>query len=129
MGIDHYTSASSDQIDPTTISVASSADTRYYPSLSWNMNDEAKHQALGAGISVSTEYDYFSKGGFLSYTKFSEDNNRELGIKLNVFLDTWTVIYPSELRGFDTPAGRIENPDAHGRNHAIPIMPPYRGYR
>src|SRR4051812_44149395 len=35
MGIDHYTSASSDKIDPSTISSASRADTRFYPSLSW----------------------------------------------------------------------------------------------
>ena len=114
MGIDHYTSASSDKIDPNTISSASSADTRYYPSLNWNMRDDAKHYGVGAGISVSTEYDYLSKGGFVSFNKYSSDNNRELGLKLNVFLDTWTVIYPVELRGFDTPTGRVENPDAHG---------------
>jgi hypothetical protein len=35
LGIDHYTSASSDKIDPNTISSASSADTRIYPSLNW----------------------------------------------------------------------------------------------
>src|SRR5438067_11886050 len=31
-GIDHYTSASSDKIDPYTISSASMSDTRFYPS-------------------------------------------------------------------------------------------------
>jgi len=41
-GIDHYTSASSDQIDPKTISSASSADTRFYPSLGWSMENENK---------------------------------------------------------------------------------------
>src|SRR5690349_18159618 len=35
MGIDHYSSASSDKIDPATISSASHADTRFYPSLSY----------------------------------------------------------------------------------------------
>src|SRR5437763_10222746 len=34
LGIDHYTSASSDMIDPHTISSASHADTRIYPSAS-----------------------------------------------------------------------------------------------
>ena len=33
LGIDHYTSASSDKIDPKTISSASMDDTRMYPSL------------------------------------------------------------------------------------------------
>ena len=37
LGIDHYTSASSDKIDPSTISSASHADTRFYPSLTWTM--------------------------------------------------------------------------------------------
>lgn len=114
MGIDHYTSASSDKIDPSTISSASHADTRYYPSLTWAMADPTKNQTVGAGISFSTEYDYFSKGAFVSFNKTTADKNREFGLKLNAFLDTWTVIYPSELRGFDTPAGRIENPNAHG---------------
>src|SRR6187399_3197151 len=36
-GIDHYTSASSDKIDPNTISSASASDNRIYPSLSWQM--------------------------------------------------------------------------------------------
>ncbi|KAA9346170.1 DUF3570 domain-containing protein [Adhaeribacter soli] len=115
MGIDHYTSASSDSIDPATVSSASYSDNRYYPTLSWGMRDEARKYAVGAGASISTEYDYFSRGAFVSISKFSEDKNRELGLKLHVFLDTWTVIYPVELRGFDTPAGRVENPDAHGK--------------
>ena len=33
VGIDHYTSASSDKVDPNTISSASHADTRIYPSV------------------------------------------------------------------------------------------------
>src|SRR5215212_8668846 len=34
LGVDHYTSASSDKIDPHTISSESYADTRFYPSAS-----------------------------------------------------------------------------------------------
>ena len=115
LGIDHYTSASSDSIDPATVSSASYADNRFYPSLSWNMRDDDRNLTMGAGASISTEYDYFSRGAFVSFSKFSEDNNRELGLKLHVFLDTWTVIFPVELRGFDTPTGRVENPEAHGK--------------
>ena len=36
--IDHYTSASSDNIDPLTVSSASRSDTHVYPSLSWSVN-------------------------------------------------------------------------------------------
>src|SRR5690242_10179394 len=55
LGLDHYTSASSDKIDPVTISSASYADTRLYPSLSWLMENEKKRTSMGAGISYSNE--------------------------------------------------------------------------
>ncbi|WP_026898141.1 DUF3570 domain-containing protein [Daejeonella oryzae] len=98
-GVDHYTSASSDKIDPTTISSASAADTRIYPSVNWSVKDDIKHYSFGAGASYSQEYDYSSIGGNINFSKFSKDNNRELGIKLMAFLDSWKVIYPIELRG------------------------------
>ena len=37
MGVDHYTSASSDKINPATISSASYSDTRYYPSVGYSI--------------------------------------------------------------------------------------------
>src|SRR5881398_2917555 len=42
VGIDHYTSASSDKIDPHTISSASMSDTRFYPSASWSIQNEKR---------------------------------------------------------------------------------------
>src|SRR3982750_2868761 len=51
LGIDHYTSASSDKIDPRTISSASHADTRFYPSFGWSMENEMKGRTVGAGVS------------------------------------------------------------------------------
>ena len=97
-GVDHYTSASSDKIDPNTISSASAADTRIYPSANWTLKDDKKNFSFGAGASFSQEYDYTSIGGNVNFSKFSKDNNREFGIKLMAFLDSWQVIYPIELR-------------------------------
>src|SRR4029079_2242196 len=62
LGIDHYTSASSDKIDPYTISSASHADTRFYPSIGWTMENEMKGSTIGAGLSFSNEFDYRSIG-------------------------------------------------------------------
>jgi hypothetical protein len=59
LGIDHYTSASSDRIDPSTISSASSADTRFYLSTNTTKENEQKGRTIGGGLSMSTEYDYF----------------------------------------------------------------------
>lgn len=54
VGIDHYTSASSDKVDPNTISSASHADTRIYPSVNWSMENEKKGTTIGAGLSLSS---------------------------------------------------------------------------
>lgn len=98
LGVDYYTSASSDKIDPATISSASSGDTRVYPSLSWMMTDEQKNYRIGASTSFSHEYDYNSVGLGFNIAKFSPDHNREIGLSLQAYIDQWQVIYPIELR-------------------------------
>src|SRR3978361_1313199 len=42
VGVDHYSSASSDKIDPYTVSSASSQDTRFYPSIGWSIQNLQK---------------------------------------------------------------------------------------
>lgn len=98
LGVDHYTSASSDKIDPSTISSASSGDTRIYPSLSWNRQNSLKRTTIGASASFSNEYDYTSMGAGVNFVKASKDNNRELSAKAQVYIDRWRVILPIELR-------------------------------
>ena len=98
MGIDHYTSASSDKIDPYTISSASRSDTRYYPSASWSIQNEKKGTTFGLNASFSKEFDYRSFGIGTSFTKTSLDNNQEFTAKLQAYFDQWSVIYPIELR-------------------------------
>lgn len=98
LGIDHYTSASSDKIDPHTISSPSHADTRIYPSLAWTIENEQKKTTWGLTGAFSKEFDYKSVGLSASFTKSSEDNNREFTGKLQTYFDQWSVIYPIELR-------------------------------
>jgi hypothetical protein len=98
LGVDHYSSASSDKIDPYTISSASSADTRIYPSVAWSVQNEEKRTTFGLNTSFSNEFDYRSFGIGTSFTKASKDNNREFTGKLQAYLDQWSVILPIELR-------------------------------
>lgn len=98
LGVDHYTSASSDKIDPNTISSASMADTRIYPSLNWTHSNEKTGNAFGFTGSYSTEFDYQSLGAGFNLTRLSKDKNTQFDFKLQAFLDTWTVILPIELR-------------------------------
>jgi len=98
VGIDHYTSASSDKIDPKTLSSASHADTRIYPSFNWTMENEKKGTTFGATASYSQEFDYQSFGAALNFSKITENKNSEFAAKLQAYLDKWKVIYPIELR-------------------------------
>ncbi len=102
LGIDIYSSASSDKIDPTTISSASSKDVRISPSLNYLKENAKNNTALGGGVSFSQEFDYTSIGANVLFAKATKDKNREFSAKASVFLDTWSVILPVELRNIET---------------------------
>jgi hypothetical protein len=96
--IDYYTSASSDNIDPRTVSGASRQDIHIYPSVSWSMKNAKTRITQGLTYSFSTEWDYKSHGFTASWAKASKDNNRELSIKASAFIDKWSIILPIEFR-------------------------------
>jgi hypothetical protein len=96
--IDYYTSASSDNIDPRTVSGASRKDIHIYPSVSWSMKNAKTRITQGLTYSYSTEWDYKSHGFTTSWAKASKDNNRELSIKASAFIDRWSIILPIEFR-------------------------------
>jgi hypothetical protein len=98
VGVDHYTSASSDKIDLQANSSASSSDVRFYPSITYTRENEEKGNTLGMGLSSSTEFDYQSFGGNLSYSKKTKDKNGEFTAKVQTYLDQVTLIMPIELR-------------------------------
>ena len=103
LGVDHYTSASSANIDPNPstyggTSGPSSSDLRIYPSLSWNVMNPKKTFSFGLGASYSNEFDYVSRGLSVDFVKTSADKNREFGVKVMAFFDSWGVILPIELR-------------------------------
>ena len=98
LGVDTYTSASSNNIQIKTWTGPSYSDVRVYPCLSWDIENEKKERSFGFDVSASHEFDYTSLGGGLHYSKSSKDKNTEVDIKLKAFLDTWKVILPYELR-------------------------------
>jgi len=103
-GVDHYTSASSDKINPRTISSASAADTRFYPSANWSMENEKKGSTIGAGLSLSKEFDYFSIGPGISFSQKTKNRNGEFSVKLQAYLDHLKYIMPAELRPGGAPS-------------------------
>ena len=106
LNIDYYTSASSDNIDPRTVSGASAADIHIYPSVSWSVKNPKNRITQGLTYSFSKEYDYISQGFTASWAKASKDNNREFSIKVSAFIDKWTIILPIEFRTGTVGSGR-----------------------
>lgn len=108
-GISAYTSASSSNVDPfddgpadpfQASSGASAGDVWSSISGSYSHSSDDRNSIVTANLSIANEYDYFSLGFGGSYTKLFNEKNTELRISANVFLDSWTTIYPTELRPF-----------------------------
>lgn len=96
-GMDFYSSASTDNIDYN-VSSASSSDTRTHINVGLSQRNSLNRTTKSLTIGGSTEYDYqsFSLAG--SWAKESRDGNREVSFAAQVFFDTWSLIYPVELR-------------------------------
>ena len=98
VGIDHYTSASSDKINPYTVSSASYADTRIFPSITWSRENDKKGSTIGGGLSASAEFDYTSLGANISFAQKTKNRSGEFSAKLQAYLDKLAYIIPVELR-------------------------------
>ncbi|CAN5369688.1 DUF3570 domain-containing protein [soil metagenome] len=115
-GVDTYSSASSDQIDLKANSSASSHDVRIYPSVSWTVENEKKGTSFGLNASASKEFDYQSFGFGATFSKKSANNNREVTLKAQAYLDKVSLILPVELR-----TGTVTN--GRGDDHNYPTTP------
>lgn len=116
LGVDHYTSASSDLIDLKANSSASSSDTRVYPSITWSRENETKGTTIGAGGSSSIEFDYQSLGGNISFSKKTKNRNGEFTARFQTFLDQVKLVMPVELRTNYTGNSHGEQYGSSARN-------------
>lgn len=102
LGVDYYTSASSDKINPNTISSASSEDLRVYPAAEYSIENEKKKRKTSFDASFSIESDYISIGLGAGFSKQSKDNSREFTFKAKCYADQVKIILPYELRTPET---------------------------
>lgn len=97
VGLDNISSASTDKIDGTTSS-PSSNDTRVHANIWYTRKLKDSGHSLGAMLGFSREYDVASIQGGARYSYLTEDGNQEFTSTLQVFQDSWSLIYPLELR-------------------------------
>lgn len=116
VGVDMYSSASSDKVDLQANSSASHSDTRYYPTLTYQYENTNKNYNLGGNASFSTEFDYTSLGLGAEFGKGFNDNNTEISLKGKAYLDQVSLIYPIELRTGNNPGNHNEHYGTAPRN-------------
>lgn len=119
VGIDHYTSASSDKVDLKANSSASYADTRIYPSLTWSVENEKKGTTFTLGASSSTEFDYQSFGLNAGFSQKTKDRNGEFSARVQGYFDQVKLVTPVELRPGGGGGGGEE--DSYGTDNRTTI--------
>lgn len=100
LGVDYYTSASTDNID-NNVSSASVEDVRAYVNFDYARKVPSRNVTYGFGGGFSVEYDYVSVSARANYTQEWNKGNSELSFTGQVFSDRWSRIFPAELRGVD----------------------------
>lgn len=103
-----YTSASSSNVNPfdgngpadpfVASSGASKSDTWINLVGSYAHSSDDRNRIWSTNLSLAVEYDYTSFGFGGSYTWLFNEKNTELSLNGNVYLDSWSLIYPIELR-------------------------------
>ncbi len=137
-GISAYTSASSSNLDPfdssgasqgdddddddrgvrvsditgspwVESSGASAQDVWVGGSVSYAHSSDDRNSIWTANVNFASEYDYTSIGFGGGYTRLFNEKNTEVGVKGQVFLDTWNPKYPTELDSYIEAGGNLNN--------------------
>lgn len=113
-GISAYTSASSSNINPfdgdnadpfQASSGASNSDLWFNLTGSYTHSSDDRNDIWSTKLAISSEYDYFSVGVGGSYTKLFNQKNTEVSVHGNVYIDSWKLLYPVELRSANVEDG------------------------
>jgi hypothetical protein len=115
-GIDIYSSASSENIDPV-VSGASSGDGRLHLDLGYTINSTEKDMSYGFTLGGSAEYDYKSISFGANFLKGFYQNNTKIALSAKAYFDNISLIYPIELRPEDMQVTGVDlDYDTDSRN-------------
>ncbi len=109
LGVSYYTSASSDQINPNTISSASSHNLIFHGRGTKTIYDTTNNSSRSVGLHATHQFNFISVGAGTSFSKSTRDNNRTYTFSGNFTLDKWapyyklSKLYPYEIRYSSDP--------------------------
>jgi len=79
---------------------ASASDVWFGGGVSYAHSSDDRNSIVSGNLNFASEYDYTSFGFGAGYTRLFNEKNTEIGIKGQVYLDTWNPRYPTELDSY-----------------------------
>jgi len=73
----------------------------------YSHSSENRNNIYNAHLSFATEFDYTSIGGGIGYTKLFNEKNTEISGSANIYLDTWSPVYPTEIKTYVNTSGNL----------------------
>lgn len=86
---------------------ASTTDIWVNGTLGYSHSSDSRNSVYDAHLSFSSEYDYTSFGLGAGITKLYNQKNTEIGLKGNVYFDTWNPQYPTEINTYVETGGNL----------------------
>ena len=72
-------------------------------------SSDDRNEIWNVNVSFATEYDYTSIGFGGGFTKLLNEKNMEFSVNANVYLDSWSPAYPTELNSYLRADNNINN--------------------
>ncbi|MGB5419790.1 DUF3570 domain-containing protein [Algibacter sp.] len=88
---------------------ASRQDTWGSVNIAYSHSADDRNQIWSANASFATEYDYTSIGFGGKFVKLFNEKNTEFSISSNIYLDSWSPKYPTELDSYLEAGNNINN--------------------
>jgi hypothetical protein len=86
---------------------ASGKDVWLNGNFTYSHTSDDRNSIYDTHISIANEFDYTSFGAGLGYTRQFNQKNTELGLGLNIYLDTWHPEYPTEIKTYIKEKGDL----------------------
>ena len=88
---------------------ASASDVWFGGAVGYSHSSDDRNSIVSANVNFAAEYDYTSVGFGGGYTRLFNEKNTEVGVKGQVYLDTWSPKYPTELDSYLQAGGDLNN--------------------
>ena len=79
---------------------ASSGDVWFGANVGYSHSSDDRNSIVSANVNFAAEFDYTSFGFGGGYTRLFNEKNTEIGVKGQVYLDTWNPRYPTEMDSY-----------------------------